>query len=307
MWLYVAFIGYACLAVVAILDKYILSSEKVKPLIFVFYSTVFLAPFTFAFPFLSQTPSLFEWLIIFLSAAAFVLSLGTMYLSFERTEVSRSGPFIGALVPLFILILSQTFLSEVISQNQIFGIVLLSLGSFIISFEKKMSLRLQTGLGWAVVSAFIFASFHVSAKYIYSAIGFFSGFVYILGVVGFIGCCLIFTKTVKERLFNHANIFQRLYNRIFQKEKTTRQAVAIVSDKVLGALGMLLIQYAVSIGSVSKVNALNGLQYGLLIIIVAFLSTFFPAIFKERYSAGKLKYEVAAVCVIAVGLAFLVM
>ena len=70
-------------------------------------------------------------------------------------------------------------------------------------------------------------------------------------------------------------------------------------------VGVVLAQYAISLGSVSVVNALNGFQYALVIVFVAILSKWRPKIFREEYTRGEIFSEILAVVLIAVGLALL--
>ncbi|MFA6104984.1 MAG: hypothetical protein WC725_00080 [Patescibacteria group bacterium] len=307
MWLSVAFIGYACLAVVSILDKFILSKEKILPSVFVFYSTIFLLPLNFAVFFLSARPSIYVSGVIILSAAAFSFGLWTMYRAFEKSEVSHMGPFIGGLIPLFILVLGQIFLPEFITTKQVIGILLLSFGTITISIQKNMGRYWKNSIIWALVAAVSFSISHISSKYVYSAVGFGAGFTYIWGAMGFVGLALLFTKNVQSAVFPHRNIIISLKNKIsFQHNKSKHQVVVVASDKVLSAVGSLSIQYAVSLGSVTKVYALSGAQYAFLILLVFILSRFFPKIFREKYDDGEVYRELIAVIIIAVGLAFLV-
>ena len=317
MWLFFALFGYACLAVVSILDKFILSKEKVSPIVFVFYSTVFLFPLAGFIPWLTPLPSPLFWILVLIGASAFVFSLWTMYLAFQKSEISHSGPLIGALIPLFILVLSGVFLGETILPTQIFGIILLSIGTLTIAIQKKKPHHdfWQT-IKFAGASAFLFAVFHVTAKSLYSEFGFSHGFFYLWGTVGVIGLSLLLTRSVRQAIFPALGFFRQrrislwlrqiFNNRIFHKNTTKLQVFTITTDKILSALGVFLVQYSISLGSVTKVNALNGFQYGLLIILVAGLSRFWPKAFTEHYQAGEFKQELFAVLIIAVGLVYLV-
>lgn len=307
MWLSFALFGYGCLAVVSILDKYILSNERVKPIMFVFYSTIFLFPLILSFPFLKIWPDLVDWLVIVAGASSFALSLWFMYLAFIKSEVSHSGPLIGGLIPLFILVLSQIFLEEIIGNKQLVGIFLLSLGAFIISFQdSKKDSTWKRGLYSAMISAFFFSVFHVSSKYIYTLYGFGRGFTFIWGTIGVLGLSMFLSKEVRQSVFPKETLVQKIFGKIFQENRSKRQALAIVADKTLSAVGVISIQYAISLGSVTKVNALSGVQYGALVLMVLFLSRFYPRIFEEKYKNGEVARELIAVLIIAVGLAYLV-
>ena len=108
----IALVGYSALAIVSILDKFILSNEKVEPVVFVFYSTIYLLPLNIGLFFLTNFPSPAIRIISAFSALMFVLGLWTMYRSLQKSEISHVGPLIGGLIPLAVLILSRIFLNE---------------------------------------------------------------------------------------------------------------------------------------------------------------------------------------------------
>jgi drug/metabolite transporter (DMT)-like permease len=309
MWLYFALGGYACLAVVAMLDKYILSKEKVSPIIFVFYSTIFLLPLGLAVPFLhpGSIPA-FVWPIILTGGLMFVLSLGTLYSALQETEVSHTGPFIGALIPLFVLVFSQIFLGEQITSHQLIGIILLCLGSLLIAYQKSPHHKAwRYHINPAVLSAVLFSLFHICAKYIYVQIGFVSGFILLWSVMGIIGLLIgLFSKKVQHHFFPKHPLLAAIRFRLTHAQTSSYEGLIVGLDKVLGAIGVFAVQYAVSLGSVTMVNALSGVQYGLLIIFVALASAFFPRLFKEKYNKGELVQEIFAVMVVILGIFFLV-
>ena len=299
-------LGYAALAVVAILDKFIISKERVKPMVFVFYSTVFLFPLNIGIFFIKTFPYGGLYAVIALAASTFAFGLFTMYRAFQKSEISHMGPFIGGLIPLLVLILSMIFLKEEMTPRQLVGIILLSLGTIGISIQKKMGKEWQSGIIWALVSVVSFSVSHVTSKFVYNSIGFGSGFIYIWGAMGVIGVLLLLSREVQEIVFPHRSFFTLISEKIFKHKSSKREAAIIAADKVLSGGGVLLVQYAVSLGTVSGVYAVSGVQYGLLVLGVAALSRFFPSYFKEDYGPGEMAGELVAVLVIAAGLFLMV-
>jgi len=68
-------------------------------------------------------------------------------------------------------------------------------------------------------------------------------------------------------------------------------------------VAVLLIQYATALGSVTIVNALSGVQFAFLIVVIALLTKYDPKLSKEKFARGELRNELLAVLVIAIGLA----
>lgn len=306
MSLLLSIIGYGILAVVAVMDKFLLSQAKVQPALYTFYSTVFVLPVILLYPFGVTNLIGFDWLLALLSGIAFAFGLWAMFLGFEKSEVSHVGPLIGAATPLFVLFFSRYFLGEILSSKLILACIFLIIGSLIISFEKsKKHTGWHMGMLWGVLSGCLFAVSHVSAKYLYDAYGFMSGFVWTRASMGVIGLLLIFHPAIYRTLF-FPTWFDKLKNKIFSYRKTRNNLWLVSADKILSIVGVVLIQYSIAIGSVSLVNALNGLQYAFLVILVLLLSKFWPKIFKESYARGEIFQELFAVIIILFGLFLLV-
>lgn len=307
MWLVLSVIGYTLLALAAIIDKYLLSSAKVQPVLYTFYSTIFVLPLLFLVPFgvkFLNTP--FDWLITVVSGISFSLALWTMFLGFEKSEVSHIGPLVGAVTPLFVLLFSRIFLFELLTIKQFFGVGFLIIGSLLVSFEKnKKKSGWHIGVIWGVLAGIFFAASHVSAKYVYNIHGFYSGFIWTRSAIGLVGLMLLFHPVVRSIFFKNT-FLDKIKNKVLVKKTNKNNIVLVIVNKVLGSLGVVIIQYAIAIGSVSLVNALVGLEYAILIILILMLSKFWPKIFKEDYEKGEITLELISVSLISIGLVLLV-
>lgn len=130
----------------------------------------------------------------------------------------------------------------------------------------------------------------------YGAVGFYSGLVWTRAAMGLSGVFLLTSPMVRESIFR---------KKIAVAKSPANKMVLIIVNKALAVVGVVLVQYAIALGSVSLVNALGGAQFAILIILVAVLSKFLPRFFKEKYARGELIQEGLAVAVIAFGLALL--
>lgn len=79
----------------------------------------------------------------------------------------------------------------------------------------------------------------------------------------------------------------------------------VVVNQIIGASGFLLQNYAIFLGSVVLVNALQGVQYAFLLIISAFLAMLAPRLLKETFSWRIIIQKTVAVLFIALGLYFI--
>jgi drug/metabolite transporter (DMT)-like permease len=294
-------LGFLILAVVFIFDKYILSEEKLPAIVFAFVTCIFTAVVFLLVPFGVSSLSGLDWLIALFAGMTFGLALWTSFTAIEKTEVSHIGPLQGAMIPLIVVFLSRTFLTELITAQQLIAIFILAAGSLLISFEKsKKHSGWHLGFVWGLAASLFFAASHVSSKYIYDIYGFYSGLVWTRGAIGLFGVTLFLSPIVRKYILS-----SRQKKKLKKKVKKTHEITLVVVSRVLAVVAVLLIQYATAIGKVSIVNALHGVQFGGLVLLVALLSKFYPKLFKEYYAKGELKLELVAVVIITFGLVLL--
>ncbi|MFA5128078.1 MAG: EamA family transporter [Patescibacteria group bacterium] len=308
MWLLIAVIGYAALAAVNILDKYILEKAVSRASVFVFYSSVCVLPILLlAFFGFGHPTNLFDWSITFTAGFSFAFALWAMYLAFQRSEVSHAGPLNGAAVAVFVFILSSIFLGETFDARSLFAFGFLVVGSLLISHEKSSNHRgWHAGMTWAVFSGLLFAISHVASKYIYTQCGFVGGLIWTRGFFGIFSLLLLFSPAVRVAA---KSMFSFGHNKKIEstaQNSSHGKAAAIAVNRVLSVLGVVLIQWAISLGSVTIVNALAGLQYAVIVIGMLVLSKFLPNFIKEDYGPSEIIQELAAVFVIGIGLALLI-
>ena len=70
-------------------------------------------------------------------------------------------------------------------------------------------------------------------------------------------------------------------------------------------IGFLLQNYAIFLGSVALVNALQGVQYAFLLVLGGLISVFYPNLLKENISTKVVIQKLTAVLLISIGLYFL--
>ncbi|MBU1291924.1 DMT family transporter [Patescibacteria group bacterium] len=300
-WLLIAIIAHFLFAIVFVIDKYLFSHTQLRPAAYAFYVgilgglTILLFPLGF-----SLLPT--EQLIISLIAGIlFVFAIFFFYKSVQMGEVSRITPVIGGLVPIFTLALSYILLERYLNFNQLIAFGFLILGGVIMSWPIKKT-RLALGdvktplikrLPLAILAALFFAGSYVLTKLIYIEQPFINGFIWIrLG--GVLGAIILFAwPSTRKKIFETSDKI---------KFKTGRLAVF---NKSLSALSFVLLNYAIFLGSVALVNALQGIQYIFLLLFALFLSKKFPEIIKEQISQSAILQKVFAILFVILGLGIL--
>lgn len=301
MWFLIALTGYLLLAIVFILDKVVVSQSRVKPVVYTFYSTIFMFGALLALPFFGWGMLLgIDWGWAVVSGVAFGLALWTFYKAVQYGEVSHIGPFNAVIITVFLYIIGYYFLAEVLSSLQVVGIVILILASLLLSFEKsRKHSGFHIGFIWAIVSALLFAISHASAKYLYGIYPFEVAFIWTRVTTGLVGLFVLFFPSVRKT---------------FKRKKNTKKTYAgrhtiglVVTDKVLGVLSVICIQYAISIGSPTLVQALSGMQFILMFVFIYILTKVLPRVFKEYFTKRELRMEFVAIILVLVGSALLVL
>ncbi|MEA2113048.1 MAG: DMT family transporter [Patescibacteria group bacterium] len=301
-WLLIAISAHFLLAVVFAVDKFLLSKTVLRPAAAAFYVGLLSGSAS-----LLLIPLGFSWLSFgqiaasFIAGGSFVFAVLFFYQLIRKNEVSIIAPIVGAAVPIFTLTLTYFFLGERPAISQLSAFCLLVLGGVIILLPQKSELSLQKtenflfdSLLITILTAFLFALSFVLTKFIFSEQQFINGFIWIrLG--GILSACLLF-------------LIPNARKEIFETSKSIEIKVGglFISNKILSAFAFVLLNYAIYLGSVSLVNALQGVQYVFLLMIVLFLSKKFPQIIKEQISGKIIIQKIIAILFIAFGLGILV-
>lgn len=304
-WFFIALFGYLLLAFVFVLDKLILTKSLDKPVVYTFYSTIFLFAVLFVYPFGGVPLYGFDWLWAVVSGLGFGFGLWAMFIAVKKEEASHINPFIGSVITVFTFIFASTFLGESLTKFQMGGMVLLILATLLLSFfvDKHSKSALKSFL-WGILSGVLFAVSHTTAKYIYDLYPFLTGFVWTRASVGLVGLVTLFSPSVWQTLKRKKSSVVKKYEDCSSAKK---HAVGlIILDKILGVLGVVLIQYAIAIGSVTLVNALVGIQYAIMFVLIILFTKFAPNFFKEKFTKSEMAIETLAILLVMLGSAMFV-
>jgi len=236
-----------------------------------------------------------------------------MYEALKQGEASKVVVVIGGIVPIFTIIFSVIFLDQKFSNNQWLGLLFLISGTLIISFivskRKKLSIFIEKlkNVFWgtykkrwiflSIIAALFYSLFFITTKYAYSQQSFLSSFLWIrLGGL-FVSLLFLVDKDSRKEIFKS----------FIKKEKTPAKIGKgfVLVNQLIGSLAFIIQNYAVYLGPVAIINALQGVQYAFLLIIGIFFSLFYPKILKEDISKKTLIKKILAILIIAFGLYFI--
>ncbi len=307
-WLTVALSAYLLLAVANLLDKFLVDNVVKSSRAYAFAACVLGLVVMVLAPWFLEWPGI-NWLLFNLAAGGvFVIALWSLYEALKRGEAARVLVFIGGLTPIFSILFSILLFKEVYSVNQWLGMVFLLAGAGIIALlpqTRSFLARLVAKLGWenkktksallvALISAFAYSVYFIATKHAYNNQPFLSAFLWNrLGAGVF---ALLFLLSVAAR---------KEIKSLLQKSEPGKRKGLVVVNQGLGSAGFILQNYAISLGPVAIVNALQGFQYAFLLAISAGLAILSPKLFKENFSLPIVLQKTGAIILVAVGLYFI--
>ena len=300
-WVLISVIAYFLSGANSVIDKYLLHRSIPHPLVYTFYVGVFsvfsviLAPFGFDWPGTEQ----FLWAIgvgiIFLAA------LAAFFIALKADEASRIVALVGGTTPGFILVLSIFIFGIAPTWQELLALLFLVFGAVVISTRRNQKCSLielhkhecVQSTEVALLAALLFALFFVAAKFVFSNQEFVSGFVW-TRIGSFLGALLLlFIPFVRRQ--------------IFHTTKTVRASVGalFIANKTLAGISFFMLNYAIALGNIALVNALEGLKYLFILILALIITRKLPAVLAEEITPFVLVQKVVAVAAIAAGLVVL--
>ena len=306
LWLIFAITGYIALAIVFILDKLILTESLDKPVVYTFYSTIFMFAALLAWPFGVEMLVGIDWFWALASGLGFGFGMWAMFIAVKQGEASHVNPFIGAIITIVTFGLAAVFLGESLTSLQMGGMVVLASATLLLAFFNE---RGFTGFNksyvWGIVAAVLFAISHTTAKYLYDVYPFLTGFVWTRATSGLVGVLTLLYPSVWKTFRGEKNKNKNIQKKPQHIAKVHTVGVVVIA-KVLSVVGVVLIQLAIALGSVTLVNALVGAQYALMFVLIFLLTKFAPRMFKETFSRSEIIMQTVAMLCVVVGSALFV-
>lgn len=320
MYIIVAIISYFINAGIYVADKFLLSKKIHSSIAYAFFVGIW-SIFNFLILYFDPwLPNFREFTFDVLAGVLFLVTLVFWYKALHQSEATRVVPVVGALVPIFSYILSYIFLDEILGEREIIAFLILIVGGILISIKnthfyhiKEVTERFKLVFGDffgsihasfrparhlifnSMAAALLFASYYVLMKYIYMNQPFIGAFVW-SRFGSFLG--VIFMLFVPE--WRTAIILQQKGN------KSPGNLSFFLAVRLLAALAFIMLNWAISQGNVAMVNALQGVQYIFLLIIVFILSSRFPKLLREEYGRGVMLQKATGAVLVCAGLYLLV-
>ncbi len=296
LWIPIAIGSYFLSASAGIIDKILISGRSLNPITYAFYTGIFsaavfiLAPFGFSLLPASVT------LLALLTGIIYLAALYFMYLALSSGEASRVIPVIGALSPIFILILSLIVLGEYPTTQQVLAIVLFIVGGWLLVVNKnsKNSRFSFSLLRTAVLSSFFLALTFFLTKEVFIDAPFISGFIWMRLGSALAAFLLLLVPVWRGKIFE-------------THKATSKSSFSLfLANKVIGATGFILLNYSIKLGPVGIINAMKSIEQFFIFMIALFFTILFPNILKESFNKKNILEKIGGILLIGIGFIFLI-
>ncbi len=306
-WILLATVGQFLNAIVAILDKYIVSDEKVlpRPFVYAFYSCLLtgfwavmyvlgLIPFLgdLGVPSLLQvtSPSIQVVGLSFLSAYTFFMALVSLYDALKKADASNIIPVIGAISAIATFGMSYLFLDARLTDSHVLGVLLLVIGTLLVAQTlPAKSVALHT-----FHSGLFFALHYITMKGLFIETNFADGFFW--SRIGFVlfALSLLLVPSYLKKINTQT------------KNASKKTGWLVVLNKTLAGVAAFILLKATDVGDVSVVQALDGLKFVFILILVTIFAPFLPpaAVDKDTSSRTVIR-KILYVTLILIGYAIL--
>lgn len=306
-WILLATFGQFLNAIVAILDKYIVSDEKAlpRPFVYAFYSCLITGGWIIVY-FIGLIPGLsgfgmphFENVhpptiqvvgMAFLAAYTFFFALVSMYDALKKADASDVMPVIGAVSAMSAFGMTYLFLGGDLNQNFIWGVGLLSAGTLLVStvrFDGKVALN-------SVHSGIFFALHYITMKGLFLETNFDDGFFWTRITFVLFALTLLLVPAYWEKIKTQT------------KSTSAKGGAIVLVAKILAGVAAFMLLKATDLGEVSVVQATDGLKFVFILFLGIIAGRFTPISAGENDKDTKtLLRKFLYVAVIAIGFVIL--
>jgi len=309
-WLTVTLVGYFLNAIAILISKWLLVKEIPEPVTFTFYIGVLNLIALVLIPFGVFVPTIDQFCVAILSGIAYAWAMYMLAKALSSDQASQVAPMVGGLQPIFVILFALWFLPEQILIKHYVGFGLLIIGSILMALElgrknfylfgriKLFSTQhhhlFTSSLKYILTSSALFGLSYALLKLVYIEQGFISGFFWTrIGTFIFVMILLLIPGNWK--------IIKSSSNRSDGSVKGW-----FMIGQILGALSFLLVSYAISLGPVTIVNALQGVQYAFLFILIIILAKHYKYLLDEPLTKIVITQKLIAIILILAGLWFIV-
>jgi len=286
-WMLFTLLAVFFWSVCNILDKFVVTRYIRNPIVMMMFLSSFSLIFAFVVAIFQPViiPPINLLLPLLASGICYFIGCSLYFKSLTVEEVSRVVSLY-SISPIFVLILSTVFLHEIFTWDKYVGILLIVLGSVLISLKKEAKFKLSKALLLMTMSAIFIAFYYTLQKFALNSLSYWNVFFWVR-----IGC---FLAAPVLFLFYH-----KLFVESLKKYPITGVYLPII--EILNVVGVYLIVIAYSAGYAGLVSAFTEIHSLVVFLMVVALSVFKPKILKEEMKGSTLLMKIISIIMIIAG------
>lgn len=299
-WILFAVTGHIMNAIAFIIDKTLLKSTFKQGATYAILISLLSIIVLFAAPWVHIWPHHASLLDAAIFGLCQTSALWAFFEALKRGEASRVVPIVGVLVALFTFLGISLTIGETFGVSQYigFGLLVISTGILAWGGVKDKEKRNSMVFALAFTSAILFAISSVSGKNAFVGSDFIGVFVasrfYML-----VGGLIL--------LLAHKKARQEILHMAFPPKKSAkpiggRAMLFTLIAQSAGAIGFILVNYAIALGSASLVNAMQAVQYGFIVLVAWFGGKKLRTLLNEPKTPMIIAIKSFAVFLVAFGL-----
>lgn len=297
MYLPLAIIGYIFNASAILMDKFLVEKSIPNPIVYTFYlgllsgAALLLIPFGFFFP------NYTTLVMAFLSSFSLMVAWLIFFRSLRLDEASKVAPIVGTFNPIFTLLIGYFFFNQFLNSIQLAAVMVLILGMAILSFSKHfIKYIISKQIQAMVFAGFMFALSSVFLREVFLQTSFINGLIWSRIFIAALVLTFLLGPKLRQQIFDA---------RITKSHFLNKTSLLLLLGQAAGAVGGLLLTYSISLTSPAIINALQGVQYIFILIVVLLLSKKYQHLLDEQITKGVIFQKGLGSLIIALGLALL--
>jgi len=291
IYLYIALLAWSMFGAVSVIEKFLLDKPINNAAVYTFYTGVFSAFTLVLFGPFARVSSWPHVLFDLSCGVIFLIAQYCLYRAIMQDDISRIIPITGAMTPIFSLLIVNYGLHLGLSKPHYIAFALLVLGTFMISYQHG---KLAKKLTWPLLASFFLAVYYSLVKSAYTP--FKENYAWVRAG-SFIAALVMFAvPEVRQAIRGTTSGI---------KASKARNATSglFISKEVIAGLAFIILNYAITRGNPAVVNALQGFEFAVILVLVIIISNYRPDILKENSSRGLLLQKFLAIFILVAGLA----
>lgn len=277
-------------AVSVLIDRHIvLRAQHIgRPIVYAFYVSLLSGFVIVLLPFVS-VPDVHALTLSFVNATSFMGAIFCLYSALAHARASDVAPVVGAVSAITTLVFAGLWIEGDITKSFVLPVLLLAGGTALISHFHFT----RHALTLTLLSGFFFGTMAFSFKLVFLEIPFVDGFFWTRAMNVVLALGLLIVPAWRTAIFHGG------------KRSSSRAKGLVLGNKIIAGAASILTAFAISLGSVSVVNSLAGLQFVFLFIFAFIFAKHMPKQAGSRTHGHGGTPSATGVALIVFGLALL--